>query len=100
MAFVEDKAVFLNPNNPGVEAATYTPAGGTARSVNGQFWRTPAVESGMEGSDSTFLCDGDDVPGVRHFDRLVIHGITYVVRGKNGPDESGWVELGLELADG
>lgn len=100
MAFVEDKSYFLDPDGPGVAEASYTPAGGVAKTVYGQFWRTPSIELAMEGSEPLFLCDFADVPNVRQGDALVINGENFVVRGKKGPDESGWIDLILELANG
>lgn len=101
MAFVEDKTIFLDPENPGVETASYRRStGGAATDINGQFWRTPYADAGIEGSDSTFLCPLADMPNVAHGDTLVIQEETFVVKGKSGPDEGGWIELTLELENG
>lgn len=94
-----DRATFVDTDDFAV-AATYTPAGGAAATVNGNFDSAYAdVELGgagaVEGEQLRFVCRTADVSSARHGDTLAISGTTYIVRGVR-PDGTGMTTLWLE----
>jgi len=95
-----DRAIFLDVDDFGT-AATYTPSGGSAATVNGIF-DNDFVEVDTGGSVSfaqqqaTFMCRTADVSAAAEGDSLVIGGETYIIRIVQ-PDGTGMTNLILEL---
>ena len=94
MPFTEDLAAFFDPAEF-ASAATYTPAGGSAATVNGIFDNGFADPLGIEGGAPRFTCVAADVAGVAHGDALAVDGTTYRVVGVE-PDGTGLVALKLQ----
>ena len=66
-------------------AATYTPAGGSASTVNGIFDNPQASRTASEMMDVTmpspqFVCRTVDVANVAEDDALVVNSVPYVIR--------------------
>ena len=66
-------------------AATYTPSGGSAATVNGVFDNeTVPVEAGgfvpVHEEQPRFTCRTADVSGVSDGDAIVINGVSYTIR--------------------
>lgn len=92
MAFTEDIAAFFDPRDF-AEAATYTPAGGSASSVNGHFDRAYAEALGdLAGNAPRFACASADVPAATRGDGLVVRGASYRIANVE-PDGTGLVTL-------
>lgn len=96
----DDRSYFLAIDDFGV-AATYTPAGGAASTVNGIF-DNDFVEVDTGGSvafaqqQATFMCRTADVSAAAEGDAIVIGGESYIVRIVQ-PDGTGMTNLILEL---
>ncbi len=96
----DDRSYFLAIDDFGV-AATYTPAGGAASTVNGIF-DNDFVEVDTGGSvafaqqQATFMCRTADVSAAAEGDAIVIGGENYIVRIVQ-PDGTGMTNLILEL---
>lgn len=79
-----ERAIFFGTGDFGV-AATYTPAGGSATTVNGIFDHA-AAEADAGGSVSViveqprFVCATSSLPSVAEGDAIVIEAVSYVVR--------------------
>ena len=94
-----DLAEFYSTDISGI-AGTYTPAGGSASTVNGIFnnvyFEIPGGETSIEGKNATFNCRTSDISSVAHGDTLAVSGTTYTVRGIQ-PDGTGATTLVLEV---
>jgi hypothetical protein len=86
MAFVEDISIFFDPVNFGVEA-TYTPSGGTARTVYGYHEKRYLSPLDVTGAKPVFICSAADVSAEPEGGGggLVVQGSTYVIKHKE-PD--------------
>lgn len=74
------------------QSATYTPAGGQAKTINCIFDDAFAAVQGVESSDPQVLVKDSDVIDVKHGDTLAVAGTTYKVRGIH-PDGTGITTL-------
>lgn len=95
----DDRAVFVSVDDFGV-AATYTPAGGVASTVNGIFDNEYiAVEAGGEVAvalqEPRFHCRTADVASAAEGDAIVINAVNYTIRIVQ-PDGTGMTMLVLE----
>jgi hypothetical protein len=96
----DDRSYFVAVDDFGV-AATYTPAGGSASTVNGVF-DNDFVEVDTGGSvtfaqqQATFMCRTADVSSAAEGDAITISGENYIVRIVQ-PDGTGMTNLILEL---
>lgn len=96
----DDRSYFYAVDDFGV-AATYTPAGGVASTVNGVF-DNDFVEVDTGGSvtfaqqQATFMCRTADVSNAAEGDAITISGENYIVRIVQ-PDGTGMTNLILEL---
>lgn len=84
LPLASDLADILNIDEFAV-AATYTPSGGSASTVNGVFDNeTVPVEAGgfvpVHEEQPRFTCRTADVSGVSDGDEIVISGTTYTIR--------------------
>ncbi len=78
--------------------AVWTPVGGQATAVNGD-WRTTFLlgVGEVEDMSPTFEVASDDVPGVAINDLLLIQGVTYKVKGiQPEPNDRGFTNLRLQ----
>lgn len=94
-----ERSIFFGADDFGV-AATYTPAGGVAKSVNGIFDNNHApVDVGgqvpFSVSAPQFHCRTSDITGVENGDSLVVSGVSYIIRDIM-PDGTGLTILDLE----
>jgi hypothetical protein len=95
----DDLAVFFDADDFGT-AATYTPSGGSASTVNGIF-RNVFFEAeaggnvGVAMQDPIFICRTADVSSAAEGDAISISGTAYTVRVVE-PDGSGVTRLMLE----
>lgn len=94
MAFTENFDDFFETDGFAV-AATYTPDGGSASTVNGILDNTYVDALGVESSSPVFHCAASDVSGVAHGDALTVSGTGYTIHGVQ-PDGTGQVLLILE----
>jgi hypothetical protein len=84
-SFLEtDLPVFTNTDEFG-EAATWTPDGGVATTVNGQFFDlnmniNPFTGENETNVDALFVCAVSDVPGIKQGEAMVIDSVTYYVK--------------------
>lgn len=96
----DDRSYFVAVDDFGV-AATYTPAGGSASTVNGVF-DNDFVEVDTGGSvtfaqqQATFMCRTADVSSAAEGDAITISGENYIVRIVQA-DGTGMTNLILEL---
>lgn len=96
----DDRSYFFAVDDFAV-AATYTPAGGSASTVNGVF-DNDFVEVDTGGSvtfaqqQATFMCRTADVSSAAEGDAITISGENYIVRIVQ-PDGTGMTNLILEL---
>jgi len=96
----DDRSYFYAVDDFGV-AAIYTPAGGSASTVNGVF-DNDFVEIDTGGAVSfaqqqaTFMCRTADVSSAAEGDAITISGENYIVRIVQ-PDGTGMTNLILEL---
>lgn len=94
-----ERAIFFDTGDFG-DAASYTPAGGSATTVNGIFDHA-AAEADAGGSVSViveqprFVCATSSLPSAAEGDAIVIKTISYVVRVVFD-DGTGTTELFLE----
>jgi hypothetical protein len=95
-----DRAAFFSTDDFGV-AATYTPSGGSASTVNGlledDFFAalSGTSEVPIESAKLTFTCREADVSSPRHGDAVVINSVSYTVVGVQ-PDGAGMLILILQ----
>lgn len=98
MAFDEDIDAFFDTDDFAV-AATYTPSGGSASTVNGifddEYFDEVGGPVGIEGSQPKFMCKLEDVSAVSQGDALSVGGITYQIVNVQ-KDGTGIVVLVLE----
>lgn len=80
----DDRAVFVNVDDFGV-AATYTPSGGAASTINGIF-DNDFIEADAGGGvtfalqQPRFHCRTADVSAAAEGDALVVSGVNYTIR--------------------
>ncbi len=96
---LDDLAVFLSVDDFGV-AATYTPTGGSASTVNGIFDNDIIeVDAGgnvpMAVRQPRFLCRTNDVSDAAEGDALVVNATNYTIRVVDH-DGTGMTVLALE----
>ena len=96
---LDDLAVFLSVDDFGV-AATYTPTGGSASTVNGIFDNDIIeVDAGgnvpMAVRQPRFLCRTNDVSDAVEGDALVVNATNYMIRVVDH-DGTGMTVLALE----
>jgi hypothetical protein len=96
---LDDLAVFLSVDDFGV-AATYTPTGGSASTVNGIFDNDIIeVDAGgnvpMAVRQPRFLCRTNDVSDAAEGDALVVNATSYTIRVVDH-DGTGMTVLALE----
>ena len=96
---LDDLAVFVGINDFGV-AATYTPTGGSASTVNGIFDNDIVeVDAGgnipMAVRQPRFLCRTNDVSSAVEGDALVVNSTNYTIRVVDH-DGTGMTTLALE----
>ena len=96
---LDDLAVFLSVDDFGV-AATYTPTGGSATTVNGIFDNDIIeVDAGgnipMAVRQPRFLCRTSDVSNAVEGDSLVVNATNYTIRVVDH-DGTGMTTLALE----
>ena len=100
MAMTEELAEFFDTGAHGV-AATYTPSGGSASTVNvilnDDYLSIPGGMMEVEGSTPVAVVRSSDVSSVAQGDALVVDSVTYSVVGVR-PDGTGITELALEAA--
>ena len=77
-------AIFFDVDDFGT-AATYTPVGGAASTVNGIFDNPQASRNATDLLDITipapqFVCRTSDVASVAEGDSLVVGGVSYIIR--------------------
>lgn len=95
----DDLAVFFDADDFGT-AASFTPSGGSASTVNGIF-RNVFFEAEAGGNvgvvmqDPIFICRTADVSGVAEGDALTVSGTAYTIRVVE-PDGTGVTRLMLE----
>jgi len=81
------------------DPATYTPQGGEASVINGDFRNdfqmAQILGIDVESASPAFECKSTDITGVRHNDTLVISGTTYYVQGIQPEHSSGFTMLML-----
>lgn len=98
MAFDENIDAFFDTDDFAV-AATYTPSGGSASTVNGifddEYFDEVGGSVGIEGSQPRFMCNLEDVSAVSQGDALSVGGITYQIVNVQ-KDGTGVVILVLE----
>jgi hypothetical protein len=95
----DDRAVFFNADDFGV-AASFTPSGGSASTVNGiirnvYFEAEAGGNVGVSMQDPMFICRTADVPSVAEGDALSVSGTAYTIRVVE-PDGTGMTRLMLE----
>lgn len=79
-----ERAIFFNTDDFG-KAATYTPDGGSATTVNG-ILDNPYLEAEAGGSvpvasrQPVFICASSTVPNAAEGDSIVIDTVSYIVR--------------------
>ena len=79
-----ERAVFFSADDFG-SAATYTPSGGSASTINGIFDKDYALAAigdgvGVGSNDPRFICRTSDVSSAANGDAIVVGGVTYTVR--------------------
>ncbi len=94
-----DRAIFVDPDDFGV-AATYTPSGGLATTVNGifdnEFIEVDAGGGvGVALQQPRFLCRSADISGAAEGDALVVNTVDYTIRIVQA-DGTGMTTLVLE----
>ncbi len=98
MAFTEDFDNYFDTDDFAV-AASWTPNGGEATTVNGvfdgEYFDDVGGSVGIESSQPRFTCAAADVPAVAQGDAIVISGTTYEIVNVQ-PDGTGEVVLILE----
>lgn len=79
-----DRAIFFDADEFGV-AATYTPDGGAATTINGIFDNPQLSQGATDMLEITtpqpeFECRSADVPNVAEGDTLVVNTVSYIIR--------------------
>ena len=101
MDFDSDLDIFLSDF---AVDATYTPAGGTAKTIKSIFdseyiTMSPAGDIGVESVSPAAYCKTSALTGAKHGDTLVISGTTYYIVGIH-PDGTGITILILSRDSG
>ncbi len=94
-----ERAIFFSSNDFG-SAATYTPSGGSASTINGIFDKDYALAAigdgvGVGSNDPRFICRTSDVSSATNGDAIVVNSVTYTVRNVED-DGTGITTLELE----
>jgi hypothetical protein len=94
-----ERAIFFNSSDF-ADAATYTPAGGSAATVNGIFDKDYSLADfggsvGVGSNDPRFICRTSDVSGAASGGQLVVRSVTYIIRQVED-DGTGVTTLTLE----
>lgn len=94
-----ERAVFFSTDDFG-SAATFTPSGGSASTINGIFDKDYALAAigdgvGVGSNDPRFICRTSDVSSAANGDALVVNSVTYTVRNVED-DGTGVTTLVLE----
>lgn len=92
---VEDLSVFLDTDDFAT-AATYTPNGGAAVTVNVIFDRAYLEQLGVSSTHPVALGDASDFSGWTNQDALVINGATFRIFDSRAMDDGAMVQLDLE----
>ena len=79
-----ERAIFFSTSDFG-DAATYTPSGGSAATVNGIFSKDYSLADlggsiSIGSNDPRFICRTTDVSSAASGDQLVVRSVTYTVR--------------------
>jgi len=79
-----ERAIFFSTSDFG-DAATYTPSGGSAATVNGVFDKDYSLADlggsvAIGSNDPRFVCRTSDVSSAASGDQLVVRSVTYTVR--------------------
>jgi hypothetical protein len=94
---MEDLDEFFDPADDITKTATFTPSGGNARTVHGQFDNGFVNRFGVvEDLAPQFTCVHARVSGVAHGDALTVESTDYTVIGIE-PDGTGLVTLRLNV---
>ncbi len=94
-----ERAIFFSSDDFG-SAATYTPSGGSASTINGIFDKDYALAAigdgvGVGSNDPRFICRTSDVSSAANGDAIVVNSVTYTVRNVED-DGTGITTLELE----
>lgn len=94
-----ERAIFFSSDDFG-SAATYTPSGGSASTINGIFDKDYALAAigdgvGVGSNDPRFICRTSDVSSAANGDTIVVNSVTYTVRNVED-DGTGITTLELE----
>ena len=94
-----ERAIFFSSDDFG-SAATYTPSGGSASTINGIFDKDYALAAIADGvgvgtNDPRFICRTSDVSSAANGDAIVVNSVTYTVRNVED-DGTGITTLELE----
>ncbi len=97
-SFITDDIAHIMNTSHFATAATYTPTGGSATTVNGifdaEFKMLNPVTGGYENQAPQFSCATSSVSAAKHGEPVVIGGVTYYIRGIE-PDGTGLTVLRL-----
>ena len=90
--------IFLNPDEF-ASAITYTPTGGSAKTIYGIFDADYSEFSPLDGevatSEPSVLCKTSDVAAIKTNEPVVIDGVTYRINGPGEPDGTGLTRVRL-----
>lgn len=94
-----ERAIFFSISDF-ADAGTYTPAGGSAATVNGIFDKDYALSDlggsvGISSNDPRFICLTSDVSSAANGDQIVVRSVTYIIRQVED-DGTGITTLALE----
>lgn len=97
MPFTEDLTVFFDTTDFAY-AATYTPTGGSATTVNGIFGKEFVDVGRADGYRPVFRCAASDVDADPQGDALVVNSVTYSIISYQPIDDGATVALVLHEA--
>lgn len=93
--FEEDLTPFFDTDDFAV-AATYTPSGGLAKTVNVIFDNAALDRLGIVATNPVALCRAEDVSAPTGADTLVVNGTTYKIKDADEQDDGATTLLQLE----